>query len=334
MVTPELLDYIKNTLDKGQDRLQITNSLTNIGWDENTINQAFSFIENPSINLSVVQPKKDVYSSRKNIVKIFKFVSVFVAVLILFFVVLFHKAIANYLHPPENKTEIKQNDDSQVINNQSTENQDTNPKIIDLSDKEILAALEQTNKAKDASVQNDTLEILETYERFYANHQQYPWTKFNNSPPLSDKDPVLFDSSQAGFGVCYSDPVTTPASSIGICDPTSSNQGILINQKELSTSFAGKQQFQYPGTKGESKLWVFHTIGLKDKKSYTFVCYVPKSISNRIKVSNLRCLNNTGDYPTIGLAGIASCAAVPLKSDKWSDPKLDGVSGMFMCTTF
>ena len=38
--------------------------------------------------------------------------------------------------------------------------------------------IEQSNKARDARVQNDAAEVMNAYERYYASIQSYPWMDF------------------------------------------------------------------------------------------------------------------------------------------------------------
>lgn len=188
--------------------------------------------------------------------------------------------------------------------------------------------IEQANKAKDASIQNDAAEVLNAYERFYANAQEYPWIKFNNTPALSVDSPVLFDSAMAGFGICYSDPATTAATSVGVCNTTGANVGMLVEADELKASFAGKGEFKVPGANGENKLWTFKASG---SGGSIYVCYVPKAKASRQMTTKLNCLNSTVTPATIVPAGTGTCVALPYADPAWATPTLDGVAGMFRC---
>ncbi len=59
--------------------------------------------------------------------------------------------------------------------------------------------IEQANKARDASVLNDAAEVMNAYERYYANSQNYPWMMFADLPALTVDSAVLYDSEDPGF---------------------------------------------------------------------------------------------------------------------------------------
>lgn len=189
--------------------------------------------------------------------------------------------------------------------------------------------IEQANKAKDSSTQNDAAEVLNAYERYYSNAQQYPWMKFNNSPALSIDSAVILDSSMAGFGVCYADKATAAATSTGVCNTTGTSVGELVTTDELKSSFAGKAEFVTPGTNGENKLWVFKDSG---SSGSLYVCYVPKAKVSRQMTEKLVCLNN-GAAGAISMtrSGSGTCVALGPTDAGWSNPTLDGVAGMFRC---
>lgn len=54
--------------------------------------------------------------------------------------------------------------------------------------------VKQTDKARDASVKNNSAELLNSYERYYANHQFYPWQENKNSNP-----DILTEINNAGW---------------------------------------------------------------------------------------------------------------------------------------
>lgn len=188
--------------------------------------------------------------------------------------------------------------------------------------------IEQANKAKDSSTQNDAAEILNAYERYYANAQEYPWIRFNNTPALSAESAVFLDSTMTGFGICYADPATNDAEAAGTCNTTGTNVGVLIESDELKASFAGKGEFKSPGTNEENKLWTYKDSG---SSGSIYVCYIPKSKASRQQTSKLVCLNNTVNPPVLSHAGTGTCVALGTNNAGWATPTFDGTAGMFRC---
>jgi len=106
--------------------------------------------------------------------------------------------------------------------------------------------IEQSNKAKDSTVQNDAAEVMNSYERYYANAQVYPWMLYG---PIGSKptveDPALLRSDDIGFGLCDAGILTDPANTQAIeCEVTSETPGELIKSDELKTAFVGKDEFR------------------------------------------------------------------------------------------
>jgi prepilin-type N-terminal cleavage/methylation domain-containing protein len=184
--------------------------------------------------------------------------------------------------------------------------------------------IEQANKAKDATVQNDAAEVMNSYERYYANAQSYPWLRFTDAG-LTIESGVLYESSQAGFGICYGD-LSGLSTAPGTCNTTGTELGLLIESDELKASFAGKAEFATPGTNQENGLWLYKEAG---SGGSIYVCYIPKAKSNRQLSTKLYCLNSTG--PAMAKAGTAGCTALSTTSDQWGTPALDGATAMFRC---
>jgi hypothetical protein len=63
MVNQQLLDYIKQQLQQGANKEQIKNSLMSQGWQARDIDEAFSFIENPTSQSQPVPPPPQTISS-------------------------------------------------------------------------------------------------------------------------------------------------------------------------------------------------------------------------------------------------------------------------------
>lgn len=143
--------------------------------------------------------------------------------------------------------------------------------------------IEQANKARDSAQQNDAAEILNAYERYYANSQKYPWMMYSDN--LGVGNSVVLTSRKAGFGICYS-PKTNSSSIDGTCNFSGTLLGDLINADELKASFAGKKPFQ--SSSEDDQLVVYKEGGSSSGSIY--VCYVPRAKSSRILTSKLKCI--------------------------------------------
>jgi len=197
--------------------------------------------------------------------------------------------------------------------------------------------IEQANKAKDSTVQNDAAEVMNSYERYYVNGSEYPWMQFTELTPITVDDAVLYRSDRAGFGICYG---AAAASSTleGACNTTGANLGLLILNDELKTSFAGKGEFKVPGDNYENSLYLVKASG---SGGSVYVCYIPKAKSNRQMTDKLYCLYDsdsawgaTGTKEMVKAgdsSGGRACVALPVADNGWSTPVLDGLVGMFRC---
>jgi hypothetical protein len=181
--------------------------------------------------------------------------------------------------------------------------------------------IEQANKAKDSTVQNDAAEVMNSYERYYTNSQSYPWMLYGGSGSKPTvEDAILIRSDQLGFGICskgaVADPATDPSEE---CISTSEDPGELIKSDELKTAFVGKDEFRtvISGAHPENALWLFKEAG---SGGGLYVCYIPKAKSNRSTTSNqLYCLTG-GANPTRTLAGTPDCTAPETADNAWGDP--------------
>jgi prepilin-type N-terminal cleavage/methylation domain-containing protein len=177
--------------------------------------------------------------------------------------------------------------------------------------------IEQSNKAKDSTVQNDAAEVMNSYERYYANAQEYPWMKYGASK-ASVEDAILLRSDTLGFGVCDAGAVASePNVASGACSSTSVTPGLLIKTDELKPAFVGKDEFTtvIGDAHPENGLWLYKQAG---SGGSVFVCYVPKAKSNReVSTNSLYCLNST---PTRTLADGVNCVAPETTVADWGDP--------------
>jgi prepilin-type N-terminal cleavage/methylation domain-containing protein len=192
--------------------------------------------------------------------------------------------------------------------------------------------IEQSNKARDARVQNDAAEVMNAYERYYASLQAYPWQYFTTNP-LTSGDLVVFRSDDYGFGICSG--AGTAAALLGAdatgqaggCDSADPYPNLLISTSELKSSFAGKDEFEpvLDGTHVEQAMW---TVKAQNANSI-YVCYIPKANANRVDAAKMRCIN--GATGVVDKIGTGSCLAFDEANDDWDTPTLDGVVAMFKC---
>ena len=107
--------------------------------------------------------------------------------------------------------------------------------------------IEQSNKAKDSTVQNDAAEVMNAYERFYANSQQYPWMYYGavGSKPTVETA-MRLRSDSLGFGICTDvvDKTSDANTASAACSTAEvTTPGLLISKDELKTAFVGKDEF-------------------------------------------------------------------------------------------
>ena len=147
--------------------------------------------------------------------------------------------------------------------------------------------IEQSNKAKDSTTQNDAAEVMNAYERYYTVKATYPWMDTDSSATVASANTEWVGrSDMAGAGLC-----TTDAAALGTavapeetCE-ASTNRGLLIVTDELKDSFLGKGYTALaqgdPGynASGLNYLWI-DKKGV-DEGNSVYVCYIPKAKSNR-----------------------------------------------------
>jgi prepilin-type N-terminal cleavage/methylation domain-containing protein len=187
--------------------------------------------------------------------------------------------------------------------------------------------VEQSNKARDARVQNDAAEVLNAYERYYATQQQYPWELFLTNQ-LDSGSFIAFRSDDLGFGICngvgaafLNGDANVQATS---CSATDANPNLLVSSSELKSSFAGKDEFERVRTAShpEYALWAAKV----DSGTSIYMCYIPKANANRIDASKMKCLNTTTGV--ILTSGDVGCAAVVAD---WADVTAIGTEAMLRC---
>ena len=175
--------------------------------------------------------------------------------------------------------------------------------------------IEQSNKAKDSTVQNDAAEVMNAYERYYANAQAYPWMVYGTVKPTVDTA-MLLAANTRGFGICDAGAPTDEPNVTGTCSTTSATPGLLFNTDELKSAFVGKDEFRTAVSNPENGLWLYKQAG---SGGSVYVCYVPKAKSNRDSTTNqLYCLSSTG--PTRTAADGVNCVAPATTANGWGSP--------------
>lgn len=152
--------------------------------------------------------------------------------------------------------------------------------------------VEQSNKANDSTSQNDAAEVLNAYERYYANKQSYPWVDVDNAATVTSVDQPWFgQSTQNGFGLC-SRAATSPPDDL--CQTTyKAFPGVLISSDELKSSFLEKGYTSFNAgepkynANGMNHLWIDKRSMATDQNAI-YVCYIPKAKSNRAQKNNLK----------------------------------------------
>ena len=145
--------------------------------------------------------------------------------------------------------------------------------------------IEQSNKAKDSTIQNDAAEVMNAYERYYTVQFHYPWMDTNNGAVDSADDPWIGSSNMVGAGLCSTtsgDPaLQTPTS---LC--SSYNQrGALVVKDELKDSFLVKGYTSLSSAdpkfvEGGTNYLVVNKLDA-DHGNSVLVCYIPKAKANR-----------------------------------------------------
>ena len=163
--------------------------------------------------------------------------------------------------------------------------------------------IEQSNKAKDSTVQNDAAEVMNAYERYYTVKQTYPWMDIDAAATVTGVDQPWFGrTDMAGGALCTSTVAgVTPDT---VCEAYDT-VGLLISTDELKDSFLNKGYTSLVSgdpnynASGMNYLWI-------DKKSSAehnsiYVCYIPKAKSNRTSATTLYKPTEVGVLPVTGL---------------------------------
>ena len=166
--------------------------------------------------------------------------------------------------------------------------------------------IEQSNKARDAKVQNDAAEVLNAYERYYTSTQHYPWMDVSGSNVGSVDEEYSSRSIQIGFGLCGNG---SPTDDRTACE-TQQTPGVMILTQELKDSFLAKSYTKLTSDTGYSyqdELYVYKTPAtIAGGGNSIYVCYVPKARANRNPTPN-----SAWSLKALTMAGASENAAVP-----------------------
>ena len=183
--------------------------------------------------------------------------------------------------------------------------------------------IEQSNKAKDSTVQNDAAEVMNAYERYYTVKNTYPWMDTDNSTTVTSYDLAWIGTTKmVGAGLCGLNGVN---SAIPTTQCSTYNQmGSLIINDELKASFLNKGYTSlvtgdpnYSAT-GMNNLWVVKKGTATGNSVY--VCYIPKAKSNRSKGNILYTptVSGEGDITGLTLTAINQFDADGSPVDAWT----------------
>lgn len=189
--------------------------------------------------------------------------------------------------------------------------------------------IEQANKAKDATMQNDAAEVLNAYERYYAAQASYPWIDVV-AGSLTVDSTLSLNSSMAGFGLCT---VTAGVAAVtDSCSPRTA-PGLLISTTELKDSFLEKNYTKLstnPATAPAEADMLYMVKDAVGQGNSIHVCFIPKAKANRTVNSKLKKLTVVSGVPT----GYADTVATDF-SNGYPDPAtwtfVGAANSLFKC---
>jgi len=177
--------------------------------------------------------------------------------------------------------------------------------------------IEQSNKARDAKFKNDAAEVMNSYERFYASQNKYPWNMDNDASGSIDNGEVASGTNGIAF--------LSRDWRFGVLDIAGDAKGQLITTSELKSAF-GSSKEPFVSTViagGEDAMYMFHS------NDSNYVCFCPKANANRTGAiaSQLKCLdrvetvNDTQDVTDAVLIdlGVDCVAALDAKSNDFCE---------------
>ena len=161
----------------------------------------------------------------------------------------------------------------------------------------VIAAInpiEQANRASDASQKADASQIVSALQRYYTSNSQYPWQVVT---------PGTYSSSDIAFPFVNAKDPNVGLCSVGGCTAG----GELVTSNELQSAFISRSFFK--STSSDGILYVGKGSG---SSSTVYVCWIPKSNSDRQKIITSKQVINVSAGFTNGLVNsTSSCDTGP-----------------------
>jgi len=180
----------------------------------------------------------------------------------------------------------------------------------------VIAAInpiEQANRASDAGMKADASQIVSAIQRYYASHNEFPWQAAASCTTNGGTGCTLTSDAEYPF-------ISADNPSVGICGSAtdckgSTTQGELLAALELQNAFLSKSWIA--ATSLDAKIMVGKASGAS---SSVYVCWIPKSSSNRQKLissagtTSNKMVDITG-FTSAGIPTSASASTCATPSD-------------------
>lgn len=187
----------------------------------------------------------------------------------------------------------------------------------------VIAAInpiEQANRASDAGQKADASQLVSAVQRYYTATGSYPWQVSNTTGTYTTSDVAFAFQS-------------VTAQDAGLCGADCKTAGLLITSNELQSAFLNKTFIT--STSYDSKLYLGKAAG---SSSSVFVCWVPKSQSNRQVLINEKRIvaissgfnANTGTPVLVDGTSTTGCMAGPANT-AWSGTGTGGIPNCGEC---
>lgn len=163
--------------------------------------------------------------------------------------------------------------------------------------------IEQSNKARDAKVQNDAAEVLSAYERYYTSTSHYPWMDVTGGAAITVDHAFFSRSILVGFGLCANGTGTAVTDGCEAQDLP----GRLITTQELKDSFLTKPYTRLTSDSSynfQDNLYLVKRDSTQGNSIY--VCFVPKANANRNPP-----IGSSWKLKALTMAGASENAALP-----------------------
>ncbi len=181
--------------------------------------------------------------------------------------------------------------------------------------------IEQANRAGDAGKKADASAMVSAINRYSVSHGFYPWNDAScaangsaQCPATSDLVFPFITANDPSVGVC---------GAAGAACKTSANQGALVAALELQAQFTNKS-WVGAAVPADAKLVVGKAAGTA---SPVFVCWVPKSTSNRqaliaSQATGNKMVDTTAAFTAAGVPAPSLVCTTPNDAN-WTSGKCD-----------